>query len=571
NFMESGLVDVKPSNAFYDTTSRLNPEWVANRDAGREQYTSDYLKKVRNDEYFNRYNPDKDGNATTNIAEFKAREAWLEANDQAIEMYGLTGLMSRYQIPQQHKTVIRRLITSKGKPKAIGEILRDATTIREDDMELGQNIFGEKARKGDAFLTVPRYGVNKLKNQEDVSDEILHSLVWFTQQAALYKARKESISEALALRDFIINTEDYAGKSYKASNTYKMANSFINANFYGVKETFSYEMDIPFLGKIDVGKIARTFNSWVRFSNLAGVTVPLTSMFQGKIQEAIEAIAKESTSPTAYKLAQNKVRKLMSGAAGEIMGFHSKSELNSKLEILGVYNMLDRFNNSALNKGWRTVLAANNGLHQLGNAPVTSTAAFSIVLDYRVVDGRIMTERQYKSIFKNAKDWETYPLFDNFWKIDENGNSKIDKDGLKKALNITNEQEVDRIANDTLESISKRALALVQRVDTQIPEHQKSLASRNAIANFFLMHMNWFLVAIPNKTKFKHNNLSEGGMVQEGNWRTVLNMVSKMVQNPKQIREIWNDVKTDDVQKRALRRFAVEWSVANALAVAAIM
>src|SRR5690606_3870216 len=194
NFMESGLVDVKPSNAFYDTTSRLNPEWVANRDAGREQYTSDYLKKVRNDEYFNRYNPDKDGNATTNIAEFKAREAWLEANDQAIEMYGLTGLMSRYQIPQQHKTVIRRLITSKGKPKAIGEILRDATTIREDDMELGQNIFGEKARKGDAFLTVPRYGVNKLKNQEDVSDEILHSLVWFTQQAALYKARKESIS-----------------------------------------------------------------------------------------------------------------------------------------------------------------------------------------------------------------------------------------------------------------------------------------------------------------------------------------------------------------------------------------
>ena len=43
-------------------------------------------------------------------------------------------------------------------------------------------------------------------------------------------------------------------------------------------------------------------------------------MFQGKIQEAIEAAAKESTSPTAYKLAQNKVRKLMSGAAGEIMG-----------------------------------------------------------------------------------------------------------------------------------------------------------------------------------------------------------------------------------------------------------
>ena len=33
-------------------------------------------------------------------------------------------------------------------------------------MELGQNIFGEKARKGDTLLTVPRYGVNKLRNQE---------------------------------------------------------------------------------------------------------------------------------------------------------------------------------------------------------------------------------------------------------------------------------------------------------------------------------------------------------------------------------------------------------------------
>lgn len=571
DFINSGFVEVKPSNAFYDSTSRLNPEWVANKEAGREQYKKDYLKEVRNDEYFNRYNPNSNGEATTNVAEFKARQAWLEMNDYALELYGLTGLQSRYQLPQQHKTVIRRLATSKGKPKSLLEMVRDATTIREDDMELGQNVFGEKAKKGDTLLTVPRYGVNKLKNQDDVSDEILQSVIWFTQQAALYKARKEGISEALALRDFIIYKEDYAGKEDKSSNTFKMADSFINANFYGVKETFSYEIDVPHLGKINIGKIARTFNNWVRFSNLAGVTVPLTSMLQGKIQEAVEAAAKEATSPTAYKLAQQKVAKLLPRASREIMGFHSKSELNSKLEILGVYNMLDRFNNSNLNKGWRTALAANNGLHQLGNAPVTSTAAFSVILDYRVVDGRIMTERQYKSIFKNAKDWESYPLFDNFWKIDKNGKSTIDKNGLKQALGITNEQEVDRIAEETLETISKRALALIQRVDTQIPEHQKSMASRNAIANFFLMHLNWFLVAIPNKTKFKHNNLAEGGMVQEGNWRTVLNVISKMVQNPKNYKQIWNDAKTDDLQKRALRRTAVEFTVGNAIAIAAIL
>ena len=52
---------------------------------------------------------------------------------------------------------------------------------------------------------------------------------------------------------------------------------------------------------MDLGKVARTFNNWVRFSNLAGITVPLTSAIQGKVQEAVEAVVKESINPLAYK------------------------------------------------------------------------------------------------------------------------------------------------------------------------------------------------------------------------------------------------------------------------------
>lgn len=569
DYMKDELIEVRPSWSFYDTTANINPEWLANRDAGREQYSKEYLEKVGNEEYFKRYGI-VDGEATINLQEWGARKALLEFHDQIIDAYGLTGAHNRYQLPQMLKSVTRRILGEGDKKKAIKEVIKDWSGIREDDMDLGQNVFGDIAKKGDSLLTIPMYGVRKVKNQEDVTDELLLSYSWMAEQSALYRARKDNISDMLALEDFVMNKgRDYSGKAPQASNTAKMFKSFLNSNFYGVQESFSYEVDLWWgLGKIDLGKVARTFNNWVRFSNLAGITVPLTSAIQGKIQEGIEAVVKESINPMAYKLAQSKVRSLSSESAGEMMKFRATSELNTFLEFLGVYSMTERLENSNMGKSARTLLATPNGLHQLGNFPVTSTVAYAVALDYRVVNGKILTQKQYKKIYKNIDGWENNKLLYDFIKT-RDGRIEYDRAGLETALGTT---EIDEILDTTMEAMSMRALSAVQRVDSQIPQHQKSIASRNAIANFFLMHMNWFLVAVQNKVKNRHFNLSEEGMEQEGSWRTVLNMISQMAQNPKEMRKIWNqNWKEDEVTQRNILRTIVEVGVVNALAVAAIL
>jgi hypothetical protein len=97
-----------------------------------------------------------------------------------------------------------------------------------------------------------------------------------------------------------------------------------------------------------------------------------------------------------------------------------------------------------------------------------------------------------------------------------------------------------------------RALAFTQRVDSQIPMHQKSALARHGLFNFFLSHLNYLLVALPNKTKHRHFNLAEDGKEQEGSWRTTFNFLAKVVSKPKNAIKTYKEA--TDLQKRNLRR-----------------
>ena len=118
--------------------------------------------------------------------------------------------------------------------------------------------------------------------------------------------------------------------------------------------------------------------------------------------------------------------------------------------------------------------------------------------------------------------------------------------------------------------MSQKALALIQRIDSQIPEHQRSIAARNSISNFFLSHLNFLLVQIPLKVKSRHYNTSEESW-QEGNWLTTYNFIGKMIKNstnPQKFKEAWKESLGDEVVRKNLKRTAIELAIGNALALA---
>ena len=574
SFMNNDIISVSPNFVFFDLSEdNINPDWLANKKAGREQYTQEYLDRVANKEYYTLFDIDEKGEATKNKDLFQARKALLELNDTALEWLGLTGIHNRYQLPQTHKDNIRRITTSKDKKKALKEVLLDMVSVREDDLDYGQNMDGSVAKKGSSLLTVPMYGVRKLENKDDVSDELLYSYSWFAQQASLYRARKNNIGDMFAIEDMLLRDNAVEGIESHTSMTYKMFKSFLNANFYGVKDTFSSEVSIPLTNKkIDLGKLARTFHKYVRFSNLAGITVPITSMVQGKLQELTEKLVTEIIDPIAYMEAQKFLFKHGSDAAKEIMGFNSKADLNVYGEFTGMYNPMDRYEHSGYGKASRVALKLNSGIHQIGNFPVTTTTNMSILFDYRWVGNTIMTKKQYIRNFPNATDieWKSFDLFINDIPV-KNGKVEFDIESISKKTGLDKDsQEIKDWVKLKSEAISVRALDAIQRIDSQIPEHQKSLAARDARANFFLMHINWFLNAWQQKTKSRHFNLSTGAY-QEGSWITTAKLVGNMMTHPKKMVEIYKTAMKDETTRLNARRTLVELSIGNAIAIMALL
>lgn len=560
-------IKVSPSFSFFESTEGVNPKWIANRDSKRDQYSKEWLDRVRNEEYYTTFGVDRETGVRTgnlNQKDWEAREELLKLQDWTLENYRLSGTHNRYLLPQQRKNAVERGI------KGLKNDVKDFVSYREDERELGQEIGGVAAKKGSTLLTIPTYGVQKLEDQEDVSTQLLESYAWMAQQSSLYRARKENISDMLVLNDLILSAS-YGAKEAEATATYTMFKSFLQANFYGVKESLSYETTVA--GKrIDLGKMAKSFNNWVRFSNLAGITVPITSAITGKIAEFVEKVVGEAINPMAYKKAHTEFVKHSSEAAREIGGFTSNSKLNVVLEAIGVYNVNERFQNSNYGKSTRVGLKASSGLHAMGNFPVTATTGLSVIYDYKYYGDDIITFDQFKrkNPTKDAaavkEEWSKLEEFYSDW-IVKDGVLTFDKASIAKKINVANLEE---LLNLKMEAISTRTTSVIQRVDAQVPEHQRSVASRNAFANFFMMHLNWFLIQSQLKLKDRHYNISED-TYQEGNWRTAWNFLQSGIMKPKNIKQLWKESMADELTRKNLKRTVVELSVANALAVAAML
>lgn len=568
------FTQISPSYSFYGQSEAINPRWLANKEAKRPQYTQEFLAKIKNSEFYSRYGINEEGNPTQNLQEWNARQALLELQDWSIENYGLTGKHNRYLLPQQRKSGVRRV---EGFLKSLNvanirEGLNDLVNFREDEGERGQDEFGNIVTNNAPLENIPQYGIRKIAEQDDVTDELLTSYSWFGQQSALYKSRRENIGDMLAIQDSILNS-DFAGKDANATNTYKMFKSFLNNSFYGQRDTFS--MEINFFGKpVNLGKLAKVFNSWTKLVSLFGISIPIVSLYQAKTQRFIESKVGEIINPIAMSLARKEFLRNAGASMAEVGKLNSKAKLNVLGEFFGLFNTEERFANSNYGKAFRVGLKLNSGLHALGNYPVLPTTLLSVIYDYRYVNGEILTYNQYirKNVGRNKKEMtEEFKNFDLFYDdiTTEGGVVDFKRKAISEKTGLKGE-ELDKRINFLIEAITNRSSATIQDLDQQIGSHEKSILSRDARANFLLNYMSWFTLAIQRKTKNYHYSISADSH-QEGNWRTTYNFLEDLIIRRKDIKTAWNESLTDPLKRKNLKRTLIEMGVANALVVLAVL
>ena len=567
DILNSPLLQVSPNFSFYESQANdnVNPKFLENKAQGKPQIREDLFSNQYFKETFGEI---VNGKPQKNQALWNVREVFLQVQRNTLENAGVLGKANLFQVPQVGKRGLRQFVdvVSKRNKGVVKEMMKDFLEYREDEQEFG-------AGNG----VVPRYYLNKLENQEDVSDDYLYSYALMSQQAGLYRAKVENIGDMLSVKQALLK-QDFKGKSAEASNAYKMFKSYMDNNFYGIRETFELQLDV-FGHKIDVGALAKRFYKWVQKVNLAGFVVPVTSLLQGSVTKRIETTIGETINSTASNLANKEFIKLSPGASGEMLKLNSKSRLNILLEWTGTYDPVqNRFENSIYNKFTRGITKVASLTHDLANFPIIPRVALSVMKDYRYVNGQVLNRNQFlRQADKNGnplykkEDWTKYELLYDDIKTDT-GVVTFDKASMAKKLGVSEEAIVDDIIKLTKESITNRTLVAIQRIDTQISEQEKSLMARDSIWAFFLQHSSWMILGTMQKFKSHHLNLNSGEW-EEGNWVTAYNTLKSLVKKTdglsyaEHVKKVWNDSRGDEMQRRNINRVGVEVAMVTTLAV----
>lgn len=554
------LVKVNPSFSFYENDNIINPKWKANNEAGKEQWTEQWMEKVKDPRYEAiMSNPTlKDG-----------YEAIMEYYDFHIENNNLTGRQSRYMLPGVRATKTQRVasMTADG----IKETFMDALQFRAEEQVQG-------TVNNNSLYSIPTYYTQPLEKESEQTKDYLYAFAVYGQAASQHKARRDNIADMFLIQDALTNVEG------QGKNTLKMFGNFMDYNFYGKREGFSHEVKIG-NRTIDVGKILITLNNFAKSTNIMGIVTPLTSAAQSATQKFMERVVGEIVDNTSANIGDKYYMLHAGAAAKEAMGLQSNAVINVLGEALGMYNSVHRFENSQLGKVGRFVTNANSKFHEMGNFPVIPRVMFMTIASYRYVDGKIMHYNTFKDKLNSENfkgsvqgEWKKQPLFiDDFISAVRDGvldfshsdfiktmQSRVDSGQLKIPENMTLESYLE----DIKEKISMRTLSAINRIDSQVPQDERSIAVRNSMSNFFLTHISWLLSAAPRKLKNRSFNYSEG-VFQEGSWRTTANFINKVAFNPKGIKEAYAQL--DEAQKKNLKRTIVELGFANALALVALM
>ncbi|MET0786891.1 MAG: hypothetical protein ABWY25_09310, partial [Paenisporosarcina sp.] len=562
-FINSDLVKVSPNFSFYETqvNDNINPKFLENKLNNKPQIKEQYFK---NQKFVDTFGTITNGKASKNDNLYQAQQALLELQTSSLQSLNLDGKHNVYRVPQIGKRGLRQvedLLKKRDKGTAL-EMVKDFFEFREDEQEFGR-----------ASGIIPQYYTRILDNQEDVTDELLYSYAMMAQQASLYKARVENVGDMLSIKQAVINA-DYGGKSADATNTYKMFQSYLDYNMYGIKETFSYQADI-FGFKVDLAALAKRFRKWIQLVNISGLIIPLTGAIQGSVVKRIESIIGETINSTAEKLGNKEFLKMSKDAMGESFGINSNAKMNVLLEAIGMYDITqNRFENSNYNKFTRGMTKWAQITHDMSNFTVNPRVALAVFNDYRYVNGKILNLNQYKRAGLDKAQWESFELFYNDIYIEE-GVTKFDYKNISDKLGLVGatEEDVKPFVDTIMEAITNRTATAIQRIDTQIPSHEKSLAARHGIANFFLLHQNWLLLAVQTRFKDRHLNLNSGEY-ESGSWATAYSFLKDITVNfsPKaglsyiaHIKKVWEE--GDQTTRRNLMRVITEMSFVNVMLV----
>jgi hypothetical protein len=556
-------VSISPAYIWLDSESndRLNPTYVERSEAGEPLINLEYKgglfkNKKYIETFFNRLEDfksvssyptkdletDKKGNLVNKKYEL-LREVIKFQEDTAVSA-AMENKHNKYLLPQFRRQSMARLAQIGGdlSVKNVKEALKDAFTIREDNPIMGQSIDGQDSESYQAgALTVPRLGFRKLESEEEVTDEILYSVMKMAKEAELRKQRIGALMDIEAVRTELQNKQ-YGDKKGEATTAYKMFDNFVRHNIYGQTETFKYETDLFGLlsKKRNLAPLIKQFQGWIRLVNLGfSVLTPITSLFQGSVNYMVEKFVGDRIDKEASKLARSKVIKLVAEASSEMLNVRAKGELNLMMQYFGLESPMERYVNSNYGKALRGLSIDKSAYltHYLADLPLTAQVITTVLHDFRVVDGELTNYSEWRNRNRKETEQNARSKWANFqnkvaynYLETKDGEMRMSESFYKEVKN----------AEDKINHLKNRIQTAKQEVDNQISQEDKGAIQRHAIGSFFSLHRGFLISSMSKRLKDKHLNMYTGQM-EEGTYLGTFNFLASMAKDmqKKGLKQTW--------------------------------
>lgn len=579
-------VSVSPNYIFLgqEENKRVNPKFAKNIEEGEPQLQ--LYDKSGNIKYGNKEFADYFGivnlespQATKNQKEYELLQALYKFQDDTIDKADMKDKHSRYLLPQKRPETLARIANIKADNKGnLKEGFKELFSYREDDAIYGQTDGQMRIGVASATgkMTIPRHGFNRIQTTEEVTDELLYSYMWMAQEAELRKSRVGILGDIESIRTILTN-KSYGDKHGEATATYNMFDDFVRFNMYGQSESFSFETNFGILSKkVNLAPLVKKFQWWIRLVNLGfSVLTPLTSFLQGSVNFQIEKFVGERIDKDASRLARKQLVKLLPETMSDVMKITSSSKLNIISEFMGQDSSLERFKNSNYSRLTRGMASSAYMTHAAADVPLSAQVMLTVLHDFRVVNGRLMTfakfaeENKSKTRKEARLAWAAYEdeaLF-NYIKI-ENGVASI-TDELRNKV-----PDIDKRMQNVRNSIS----VAKQEVDSQIPSVDRTKMQRHALLSFLTLHKGWLITSMTRRFKSKHLNLYTG-LEEEGSYSGTFgsdSFFSDLVQSWKKegvsfkaVKENWEN--SSLTRRRSITRVASDIVVTNALVLVALL
>lgn len=481
---------------------------------------------------------------------FELWKEFIKFQAKTVNNTNSLGQHNIYLAPQVSKTNIDKISSVFANNKNIQplakELWKEFTSFRVDEQMQGETTEdGESLFAKTGLRVVPKRYFNRLESVEDVSSDLFYSATLMRKESEVHKARKESMSEVTALEDMIRNKKFKNGKASEATNTWKMAKSYIDYNMYGISEVANYRTKLPILGTIDFAKVARMFHNFVRWKNLAfNWLIPTTSWLTAEVNIGIEQWVGQYLDKDSTVEARRLTAKLFAESAKETLSLKTKGRLNVLGEYLDVFEMNANFADSDKSSFITALKKIPMGGHSAGNFSPVSQAMIAGLKGHRLYNGSFYDKKQFERDYKYMNVNSTQAEIDNKWKelrdvslydyLDtDSGKVQINYQGIADKLGEVNDEAFREKFELEIITVNGKIKKFIERIDGNIPQHEKTMLQRNYLGTFAMTHKGWLSILISNRFKSAHFN-QQTGLSEEGSYISVarrLNMVSDSVKN----------------------------------------